>query len=69
MKLKKYLEFLNNMVKDNPKALDYDVVYSSDDEGNAFSGVFYRPSVGYYDKDTLSFDGKSCRGNNSVCIN
>lgn len=46
MKLSDYLESLQQLVKDNPKALDYNLVYSSDDEGNYFRKVRYVPTAG-----------------------
>jgi hypothetical protein len=53
MKLKEYLENLNNFVKENPDALDLEVIYSSDDEGNDFQAVHYTPQMGIFE-DLLS---------------
>ena len=44
MKLREYLEALNQLVKDNPQALDMEVVYAKDDEGNGYQYVGYTPS-------------------------
>ena len=40
MTLKEYLKGLNQLVQDHPEALDFPVIYASDDEGNAFHQVF-----------------------------
>ena len=74
MKLKEYFERLQNMIDANPEILEYDVVYSSDSEGNDFNLVGYNPSIGLYDEedwvkfqsyDTLD-DGDTP---NAVCVN
>lgn len=39
MKLRTFLAELNTLVKSNPEALDYNVIYSSDDEGNSYHNV------------------------------
>jgi len=44
MKLSKYIEQLNEFVKENPEALDMKVIYSRDDEGNGYQEVGYGPS-------------------------
>lgn len=64
MKLKEYLKYLNDIVKKYP---NLDVIYSSDDEGNSFSKVYYIPAVGYYDKHgEFHVDSEK---NNAVCLN
>ncbi len=74
MKLKDYLEYLNNLVKDDPEILDYDVIYAADDEGNHFSKLHYTPSLGYFDGDNFySSEAKEDYeiedADNSICIN
>lgn len=51
MKLKEYLEKLNQLAYNNQELLEYDVVYSRDDEGNGYQEVCYDPSAGYLDED------------------
>lgn len=51
MTLKKYLKHLNKIVEKNPEALKYELIYSSDDEGNEFKAVSYKPSLGFLDGD------------------
>lgn len=43
MKLKEHIAHVAALVKENPKALEMDVVTSSDDEGNSFRAVHYAP--------------------------
>ena len=44
MKLKEYLEELNQVVSDYPEVLEFEVIYSHDDEGNEFQKVNNTPS-------------------------
>ena len=45
MKLSKYLETLQLLVKNNPIVADYECVYGVDDEGNSFGRVVFTPTV------------------------
>ena len=68
MKLKQYIKQLQEVLRAEG---DLDVIYSSDDEGNAFSPVIYSPQEGIYDAGDSSFDGDSPTDDpvNAVCIN
>lgn len=55
MKLREFIENLNELVKQYPESLDMEVVTSKDDEGNGYNGVCFSPSVGYYDEDERDF--------------
>jgi len=44
MKLKEYLEELNQIVSDYPEVLEFEVIYSHDDEGNEFQKVNNSPT-------------------------
>lgn len=74
MKLRDYLESVNEQVKHNPEILDYDVVYSSDAEGNSFEEVFYTPTIGNFDRSgpsngwNASFNSETDKPN-AICIN
>ena len=39
MKLSEYIKELENLVKGNPQALDMEVIYAKDDEGNGYQYV------------------------------
>ena len=66
MKLKKYLTELNELVKERPEILEFEVVYGRDDEGNEFSPVVFYPTLGRYEnKEFKSTDLNS----NSICLN
>lgn len=75
MTLKKYLQLLNKFVKENPDALQLQVLASTDDEGNHYVPVKFFPSKGNYDGYTywpISKESKSLgieRNANAVCIN
>ena len=74
MKLKQYLEILNEMVKDNPEILEYDVIYSSDDEGNNFDFVNYSPTVGEFKEEEFgrgyyTFNSQAEINKNAICLN
>ena len=59
MKLKNYIDSLNKLVEENPEVKEYDIVYSTDDEGNAFRKVECSPSVGNYDEYNKEFRNES----------
>ncbi len=75
MTLKEYFEGLQEFIKENPDALDLEVVTSKDDEGNGFNRVHYGPSKGHYDEDSFTsvdmFDewGIDEDNVNAVCVN
>lgn len=54
MTLKEYIENLNKFVKENPETLDYQVIYSRDDEGNGYQQVHSLPDIGQFDGDDFS---------------
>ena len=67
MKFKEYVEGMNKFLKDRPEVADFNVVSSSDEEGNSFNHVVYFPAIGAYDEEEKDFvEGKE---DNSVCIN
>ena len=51
MNLKEYLKHLNKIVEKNPEALEYEVIYSKDDEGNEFGEVNFKPTLGFLDDE------------------
>lgn len=77
MKLKKYIKKLNKVVEENPNALEYEVVYSSDSEGNSFNSVGWGPTIGFYsgDEDFVpednfeEWDYEEDIKPNAICIN
>ena len=75
MKLREYIENLREFVKENPEALDMDVITSKDDEGNGYNHIYYSPTKGHFDGDDfipagdLEEYGKDKNEVNSVCLN
>jgi hypothetical protein len=70
MKLKEYLNALNELLEKNPQAGDFLVIHSSDDEGNSFQSVYFKPtlmSVKNLKKSYLEIDDSG--EPNVVCIN
>jgi hypothetical protein len=56
MKLKEYIENLQNFVKENPETAELVVVYSEDPEGNNYQPVnFYNPSKGFFTQSEYAF--------------
>lgn len=45
MTLEKYIKNLIEFGQENPELMDKDVIYSIDDEGNGYNGIYYSPSV------------------------
>ena len=75
MKLREYLEELQEFVETFPECLDMDVIYSRDDEGNGYQRVYYGPTKGIFeDSDFISADQledyeREESEINAVCIN
>ena len=74
MKVKKYINTLIEIVKRNPEIEDYEVIYSSDSEGNTYEKVYYSPTIVAADgfdnaylevKPILTVDDEA----NALCIN
>jgi len=68
MKLKEWLEELNELVDHNPNMLEMDIVTSSDDEGNSFNTVQYTPSFGIFIDDEFEQITKPSEAT-VVCLN
>lgn len=51
MKLKEYIEQLNEIIKENPKYENLDVLFAKDDEGNEFGFIGFAPSLGNISDD------------------
>lgn len=66
MTLKEYANAINKLLKENPEAKNFQVVSSSDEEGNCFNPVFFEPSLGFYEEGGFNNDNDN---NNAVCIN
>lgn len=66
MKLKEYIEGLNELVEQNPEALEMEVCSSADDEGNYFNPVHFGPTLG--EMTDGEFDQET-ETPNTVCIN
>ena len=71
MKLKTYIESLQLLTKNHPERLDWEVIYSADDEGNAFLKVNFEPSL--FQAEDLSQryieSSEDTTTPNCICIN
>lgn len=77
--LREYIANLNEFITQNPEALEYIVVCSSDDEGNSYSPVIYTPTLGVYkDRELITIESLeeepeeyevTEKDINAVCIN
>lgn len=67
MKLREFLLNLENAIEEHSDILNYEVIYSIDDEGNKFHRVLFKPTLGFYDNDLGEFDDDHYL--NAVCIN
>ena len=56
MKLKEYFENLKIMVDNNPSYLDFEVIFSIDDEGNEYKRVTYSPSPETFDLENMEME-------------
>lgn len=71
MKLKKYLDFLNKEVENNPELLEMELVYAMDDEGIDFRTIDHAPTIGVF-KNGVFEDLDSTHSKeqlNALCIN
>lgn len=55
MNLKEYIDNLNKLVKRHPEALEYEVIYVEDAEGNGYANVYYEPTLGCWGVDGYDF--------------
>ena len=73
MKLSKYIKHLQKIVKDNPEAINYEVIYAIDEEGNGFQPVEILPCIGFFEAGEFWTEGdEELTPNfmeNSVCVN
>ena len=78
MNLKEYIDNLNKLVKRHPEALEYEVIYAEDAEGNHYDGVYYTPTIGFvcdgefvaetdFEIEHVNYDEPL--KSNAVCIN
>ncbi len=67
MNLKEYANKINKLAKKCP---NIKVVYSSDEEGNSFSEVFFAPTLGIFNGESFdSLENSSENEPNAVCVN
>ena len=77
MKLKEYLTNLQNLALKYPELMDNEIIYSSDDEGNNYNTVLFKPTIllvediGNNHLDIISekYPPKKLTKNHCVCIN
>jgi len=70
MKLKEWLDDLNDKVRLDPSILGLDIIYGTDDEGNYFKPVSYTACKGYYsDTEFKELSGEEDEIANVVCLN
>lgn len=76
MKLKNYIKNLQQLVEENPKYNEIDVIFAKDDEGNGFGHIGFAPSLGNFNEDkeftqVENFEDidEDNRIVNAVCIN
>ena len=74
MLLKEFYNGLTELIEKNPKALEYEVILSTDDEGNVYNRIYYSPSIGiFYEEDSDfipedSIEEEDISKINSICI-
>lgn len=85
MKFKEFLDRVNYLAEKFPESLEFEVITSSDSEGNSYYPVFYHASFGrfvpinrsregdFFPLEKESEDGPHCVSSfescNSVCVN
>jgi len=72
MNLKEYLKELNKLIALHPEAMNYEVIYAHDDEGNEFQKVNCAPMLMLIDNiedDRYLEIQEVGEGFNAICIN
>ena len=76
MKLKEFLENIQLAIANVENWEELEVITSSDDEGNSYSGVYFSPTIGFFDKEDKEFYAEESErwddvvlANNAICIN
>ena len=69
MTLKEYILKLKDFAKNNPKALELEVIHSSDDEGNHFTPVVFDPGTLMKKETGWDYINAEIDNADSVCIN
>jgi len=72
MTLEEYINNLQECIKENPEAANYEVVYAIDSEGNGYEPVYYLPTLMFrdeYDEYHSDEDIDDSDEPNVVCIN
>lgn len=70
MKLKEYLNNLQEFIKENPQSVEFEVAYSADDEGNYYQKVNFTPSFAIFEDITQYHLERQGEGTpNAVIIN
>ena len=69
MKLWEFKKKIDYILANNPRSKHWNVIYSSDEEGNFFDKTLYAPTIGSFDEETNEFDNSPNKVPNAVCIN
>jgi hypothetical protein len=69
MTLEEYMRALRKLVKQNPKAKKFKIVYSIDDEGNGFDDVKFGPTMGITDRFNDFKANIDQDKSDTVCVN
>lgn len=51
MKLREFIDNLNQLAKEDPSLLEKNVIFAKDAEGNGYDEVYYGPSAGVFTED------------------
>ncbi len=66
MLFSQYLAELQSIAINHPESLNYQVVSSSDDEGNYFNTVHWSPSIGEFNDGEVDSESTDP---NAICVN
>jgi cytochrome b involved in lipid metabolism len=67
MKLKEFIDNLNQFVKEHPETAEFLVVSANDDEGSGFTPIHYTLAVGNYNEYGCNFTEDLEA--NAICVN
>ena len=69
MRIQKISDLIKNLERIKEESGDLDLVFSVDDEGNAFDKIYFTPTVGYFQDRGFYTEQEYSMFEKVVCIN
>lgn len=66
---KTYVEWINKLYVSRPDLHELQVITATDDEGNWFNEVYYKPTPGHFDAEAQAFYIEEGKKTNAIRLN